>query len=258
MTGEPNLATDPSSRAGHAVQAQEPGLVVEDLRVRYGRVQVVHGVSFEAVPGRVTCLVGNNGAGKTTTIRGIFGLQASRAKTLRFGARNLADRSTHQIARCGIALVPEGRRVFANLTALENLRMGGVRQPGGSLGERMIEEVFRLFPELEERASTKAGFLSGGQQQMLAIGRAMMAQPKMLILDEPSMGLSPVLVGRIYDALVALRERGYTILLSEQNANLALELADYAYILETGRVVEHGDAAELAESPRVQAIYLGG
>ncbi|HLU70656.1 MAG TPA: ABC transporter ATP-binding protein [Nonomuraea sp.] len=252
---------DTNTRAGVRERAGErddsKGLVVEGLTVRYGRVEVVHGVSFRALPGQVTCLVGNNGAGKTTTIRGVFGLQPSGSKKVTFRGKSLAGLPTHVIARHGLALVPEGRRVFADLTVLENLRMGAVRRPGGWRDEKKLAEVFDLFPELRERTDSKAGLLSGGQQQMLAMGRAMMAQPEMLVLDEPSMGLSPVLVNRIYEALVALREQGYTILLSEQNANLALELADHAYVLETGRIVEEGAAADLARSSRVQAIYLG-
>ncbi|MGI5270419.1 ABC transporter ATP-binding protein [Nonomuraea sp. CA-218870] len=241
----------------HTADDRGEGLVVDGLTVRYGRVEVVHEVSFRARPGQVTCLVGNNGAGKTTTIRGILGLQPSRAGKVTFRGRSLAGLPTHAIARHGIALVPEGRRVFADLTVLENLRMGAVRRPGGWKDGAKLDEVFDLFPELRERITGRAGLLSGGQQQMLAMGRAMMAQPEMLVLDEPSMGLSPVLVNRIYEALVALRSQGYTILLSEQNANLALDLADHAYVLETGRIVEEGAAAELARSSRVQAIYLG-
>ncbi|MCR1784788.1 ABC transporter ATP-binding protein [Nocardioides carbamazepini] len=233
------------------------GLVVEGLAVRYGRVEVVHGVDFRALPGQVTCLVGNNGAGKTTTIRGVLGLQSSRARRVTFDGHNLSGMPPHAVARRGIALVPEGRRVFADLTVLENLRMGAVRRSGGWRDTTTLGEVYELFPELSERGESRAGLLSGGQQQMLAMGRAMMARPEMLVLDEPSMGLSPVLVNRIYEALVALRDQGFTILLSEQNANLALELADHAYILETGRVVEDGVAADLADSARVRAIYLG-
>lgn len=233
------------------------GLVVEDLTVRYGRVEVVHGVSFRAEPGKVTCLIGNNGAGKTTTIRGILGLQPSTSRQVTFRGTPLAGLPAHAVARHGIALVPEGRRVFADLTVLENLRMGAVRRPGGWRDDKRLGAVFELFPELRERVSGKAGLLSGGQQQMLAMGRALMAEPEMLVLDEPSMGLSPVLVNRIHEALVALREQGYTILLSEQNANLALDLADHAFVLETGRIVEEGAAADLARSSRVQAIYLG-
>jgi branched-chain amino acid transport system ATP-binding protein len=262
-TMDANTRAGDTHAAGVRKQAKGPdptqgeGLVVEGLTVRYGRVEVVHEVCFRALPGQVTCLVGNNGAGKTTTIRGILGLQPSRVERVTFRSRSLAGLPTHAIARHGIALVPEGRRVFADLTVLENLRMGAVRRPGGWRDEVKLGEVFDLFPELKDRTASKAGLLSGGQQQMLAMGRAMMAQPEMLILDEPSMGLSPVLVNRIYEALVALRAQGYTILLSEQNANLALELADHAYILETGRIVEEGVAADLARSSRVQAIYLG-
>ncbi|MFD2356665.1 ABC transporter ATP-binding protein [Nonomuraea ferruginea] len=200
---------------------------------------------------------GTTAPSKTTTIRGILGLQPSGSRKVTFRGESLAGLPTHAIARHGIALVPEGRRVFADLTVLENLRMGAVRRPGGWRDAEKLGEVFDLFPELRERTDSKAGLLSGGQQQMLAMGRAMMARPEMLVLGEPSMGLSPVLVNRIYEALVALRAQGYTILLSEQNANLALELADHAYVLETGRIVEEGAAADLARSSRVQAIYLG-
>ena len=234
------------------------GLVVENLTVRYGRVEVVHGVSFSAEPGRVTCLLGNNGAGKTTTIRGLLGLQPTRAGSVRINGQDVSRLRAHKVARTGVALVPEGRRVYGSLSVLDNLRMGAVLRRRSWRSRQDVDDVLGLFPELRDKLATPAGLLSGGQQQMLAISRGLMAKPGLLILDEPSMGLSPKLVTRIYDSLAALRSDGHTILLSEQNAHLALGLADHAYILETGRVIEQGGASELARSKRVQDIYLGG
>lgn len=256
MTARHRMSTQTTAPVASG-ESSPDALIVQDLKVRYGRVEVVHGVSFRAAPGQVTCLVGNNGAGKTTTIRGIFGLESATATEISFKGNSLKGIGTHRLARAGVALVPEGRRVYADLTILENLKMGAVSRPGGWRDEETLEEIFELFRELKDRRNAKAGLLSGGQQQMLAIGRAMMARPELLVMDEPSMGLSPVLVDRIFDAMVTLRSQGYTILLSEQNANLALELADHAYILETGHIVEEGAARELSGSARVQAIYLG-
>lgn len=232
-------------------------LEVDDLRVRYGRVEVVHGVSFTAAGGAVTCLLGTNGAGKTTTIRGLLGLQSPRSGRVVMRGVDMSRAPAHRIGRTGVALVPEGRRVYPSLSVRDNLRMGAVSRTRAWRSIPGTDAVLELFPELTPKLDDPAGVLSGGQQQMLAIGRALMAQPWLLVLDEPSMGLSPKLVGRIYDALAELRGRGHTILLSEQNARLALELADTAYVLETGRITESGPAAALAGSARVQDIYLG-
>jgi branched-chain amino acid transport system ATP-binding protein len=232
-------------------------LTVRDLRVGYGRIEVVHGVSFEAAHGRVTCLLGTNGAGKTTTIRGLLGLQTPRSGTVMVGGTDVSRHAAHQMAGLGVAYVPEGRRVFAGLSVRDNLRMGALARTRTWRSVTGLDQVLGTFPELTPRLDQVAGLLSGGQQQMLAIGRALMARPRLLVLDEPSMGLSPKLVSRIYESLSRLRDDGHTILLVEQNAKLALELADHAYVLETGRIAESGPAAELASSARVHDIYLG-
>jgi branched-chain amino acid transport system ATP-binding protein len=233
-------------------------LEATDLVVRYGRIEVVHGVSLAVAEGEVTCIIGANGAGKSTTLRALVGQHRAASGKVTFAGRPIQGLAAHDVARRGIVVVPEGRRVFASLSVLDNLRMGGVprgarwRTPDG------LDEVLELFPALSEFRDRQAGLLSGGQQQMLAMGRALMAQPRLMVLDEPSMGLAPVVVDRIFDALVALKKRGTTILLAEQNARLALRLADHAYVLETGHVVESGPAEELRGSPRVERIYLGG
>ncbi|WP_328855326.1 ABC transporter ATP-binding protein [Microbispora hainanensis] len=232
-------------------------LTIRDLRVAYGRIEVVHGVSFEAATGRVTCLLGANGAGKTTTIRGLLGLQADRSGVVKVGDTDVSRHEAHKMAGFGIAYVPEGRRVFARLSVRDNLRMGAATRPRSWRSDDELDRVLGTFPELADRLDAPAGLLSGGQQQMLAIGRALMARPTLLILDEPSMGLSPKLVTRIYQALARLRDEGHTILLVEQNAKLALDLADHAYVLETGRIAESGPAADLSSSTRVRDIYLG-
>jgi branched-chain amino acid transport system ATP-binding protein len=248
MTAAANTGTAPGAGAA---------LAVRDLRVAYGRIEVVHGVSFEATAGQVTCLLGTNGAGKTTTIRGLLGLQTPRSGTITVGGTDVSRLPAHRMARHGVAYVPEGRRVFPSLSVRDNLRMGAVTRTRNWRHVPGLDHVLDVFPELCPKLDDAAGLLSGGQQQMLALGRALMARPTLLVLDEPSMGLSPKLVTRIYEALSALRGEGHTILLVEQNANLALELADHAYVLETGRVAESGPAAALASSTRVHDVYLG-
>jgi branched-chain amino acid transport system ATP-binding protein len=233
-------------------------LEVRDLHVAYGRVEVVHGAALEVRGGAVTCLIGANGAGKSTTLRALSGLHRASSGTVTFSGNEIQKLEAHRVARHGIALVPEGRHVFASLSVIDNLRMGGVPRRASWRSPDGLDEVFELFPELVAHRDREAGLLSGGQQQMLAVGRALMAKPRLLVLDEPSMGLAPLLVDRIYDALFALKERGTTILIAEQNARLALRLADHAYVLETGNVVEGGPAADLRHSPRVEEIYLGG
>ena len=233
-------------------------LEMRDVTVAYGRLEVVHEISLEAREGAVTCLIGANGAGKTTTLKALVGLQRAVHGTITFAGDAIQRLASHVIARHGIALVPEGRRIFASLSVIDNLRIGAVprrsswRRPDG------IDEVFALFPELLPHRDREAGLLSGGQQQMLAIGRALMAKPRLIVLDEPSMGLAPLVVDRIYKALFELKERGTSVLLAEQNARLALRLADQAFVMETGRVVESGAAADLRHSKRVEEIYLGG
>lgn len=236
---------------------RDDDLTVEDLVVAYGPIQVVHGITLTARAGRVTALLGTNGAGKTTTIRSLVGLHEPRSGTIRYGGTELAGLPAYRIAEQDIALVPEGRRVFASLTVRDNLRMGASRHPSSWRSSTRLDQAYDLFPELYEHREAVAGVLSGGQQQMLAIGRALMSEPSLLVLDEPSMGLAPVLVDRVFDALQALKATGTTLLLAEQNAVLALDLSDQAYVLETGQIVGSGTAAELRSSPLVKEIYLG-
>ena len=233
-------------------------LKVTNLSARYGQLTVVHGTSFQVPDGAVTCLVGANGAGKSTTLRALVGQHRSFTGQVSFAGEDIQGLRAHQIARRRIALVPEGRRVFASLPTIQNLYMGGYAVRGGWKRSEDLDKVFSVFPELAAVRDRPAGLLSGGQQQMLAIGRALMSRPRLLILDEPSMGLAPLLVDRIFDALTELKQAGATILLAEQNARVALRLSDWAYILELGHVVEHGRAAELGASARMEEIYLGG
>jgi len=233
-------------------------LEVSDLTVSYGRIQVVHGITISVPEGGVVCVIGPNGAGKTTALRGIVGLQRPVTGSVRLAGRELVGLSTHRIARQGIALVPEGRRVFPSLSVLDNLRMGASpRRVRGWRNPEGIDEVLDLFPELSRLKGRLAGLLSGGEQQMLAIGRGLMSKPRLLVLDEPSMGLAPKIVTRIYEALAETRHLGTSILLAEQNTHLALELCDWVYVLETGCTVADGPADQMRDSPRVIDVYLG-
>ena len=236
------------------------GLLMEvcGLEAGYGRLKVVHAADFVVREGQVTCLIGANGAGKTTTLRSLVGLHRPSAGIVRFAGEEIQRLPAAKVARRGIGLVPEGRRVFASLSVIDNLRMGTVPRGGRWRRPDTLDDVFELFPVLSEMRNREAGLLSGGQQQMLAVGRALMSKPRLLVLDEPSMGLAPLMVDRIYETLFALKEGGTTVLLAEQNARLALRLADFAYVLETGNVVEGGPAEELRRSARVEQIYLGG
>jgi branched-chain amino acid transport system ATP-binding protein len=245
---EPTRADGPSGGAE---------LVVRDLRISYGRIEVVHGLALRAAPGRVTCLIGPNGAGKTTTIHGILAIVPPRAGEITLDGVPIAGLPTHRVVRLGVGVVPQGRRIFPTLTVLENLRMGAVTSPERWASREAVEEVFALFPVLAQLRRRLGGVLSGGEQQMLAMGRALIARPRLLLLDEPSMGLAPRMVERVYEALWRLRGRGMTIVLAEQNANAALALSDDAYVLESGRIDESGPSDELRRSTRVQEIYLG-
>jgi branched-chain amino acid transport system ATP-binding protein len=231
-------------------------LSLSGLEVFYGPIAAVRGVGLVVRSGEVVALLGSNGAGKTTTLLSVAGVLPTRAGEIRFDGRVITGRPVEQIARSGIALVPEGRHVFAGLTVLENLRMGAV-----SLARRAFEaerdSVFDLFPVLAERQRQLAGTLSGGEQQMLAIGRALMSRPRLLLLDEPSLGLAPRIVEQIFDLISLLRGRGATILLVEQNARMALEIADRGYVMAQGRIVTEGTSGELAASEEVARAYLG-
>ncbi len=232
-------------------------LSVRGLAVAYGPIAALHGIDLEVAEGEVVCLVGANGAGKTTTLRTLSGLVRPRAGSIRFAGRDIAGLAPHRIARLGLAQAPEGRQVFAEMSVADNLRLGGWRTSEAELRRRM-DEVLALFPRLAERLNQRAGLMSGGEQQMVAMGRALMAHPRLILLDEPSMGLSPVMVDLVFDLIARLKAEGRTILLVEQNARLALEIADRAYVLESGRIRLSGPAARVAEDPGVTAAYLGG
>jgi len=232
-------------------------LEVDDLHVSYGRIRALHGVSLAVPEGAVVALIGANGAGKSTLLRAISGILRPRRGAIRFGGKDLVGLPVHQIARRRLIHVPEGRGMLARMTVLENLRVGGFarRDRAGTSGE--LDRIFALFPVLRERREQPAGSLSGGEQQMLAIGRAMMAGPRLLMLDEPSLGLAPAVVESMYETFGRLHREGLTILLAEQSIELALEVSDFATVLQVGKSVLSGTAAALAEDPQVQKAYLG-
>lgn len=233
-------------------------LSVKDLNVFYGNIHALKGVSFEVKEGEIVCLIGANGAGKTSTLQSISGLIPKKSGVLRFLDSDITKTKAHEITKMGIAQVPEGRRVFTDLSVLDNLKLGSfaVKNPKES-DEEILKVIYERFPILEERKNQRAGTLSGGEQQMLAMGRAMMTRPKLILLDEPSMGLSPLFVEKIFDVIKTFKEIGVTVLLVEQNANLALQISDRAYVLETGKIVKSGSAKELLSDPSVKAAYLG-
>ena len=234
------------------------GLEIDGLEVAYGRTTALHGVSIAVAEGQVVCLIGANGAGKTTTMRAISGLVRPRAGRVRFAGTDITGQAAHRIAAAGLRQVPEGRQCFAELTVAENLALGAYLVPSRGEVARRQDGVLARFPRLRERLHQLAGSMSGGEQQMLAIGRALMGAPRLLLLDEPSMGLAPLFVEEIFAIIAALKAEGTTILLVEQNASAALDVADHAYVLETGRIVLSGPAAEVAADPAVAAAYLGG
>jgi len=232
-------------------------LEVKDLSVHYGAICALHGISFELNPGEIVTLIGANGAGKSTTLRTISGLVRPSGGTINFAGQELVKLPGHRIAGLGIAHVPEGRRPFANLTVRENLRLGAYLTNDRRQIDASLERSFRSFPRLKERLDQPAGTLSGGELQMLAMARGLMAQPKLLLLDEPSMGLSPLLVREIFSIIQEINREGTTVLLVEQNAFMALSIARRAYVLETGRVVLSGPAAQVRDDPKVKSAYLG-
>ncbi|WP_036256885.1 ABC transporter ATP-binding protein [Methylocapsa acidiphila] len=233
-------------------------LEVRGLELGYGRSTVVEGLDLSVPEGAIVCLIGANGAGKTTVLRGLSGLIRARRGAVLFERTDLANKPAHRIARAGIAHAPEGRQIFGEMTVSENLAMGAYLSPSKAETARRREGALARFPRLAERMRQRAGLLSGGEQQMLAIARALMADPKLLLLDEPSMGLAPLFVDEIFRAIAALKAEGRTILLVEQNAHAALELADYAYVLETGKVSIEGPGRELLARPEIADAYLGG
>ncbi|MFE0047754.1 ABC transporter ATP-binding protein [Streptomyces albireticuli] len=234
-----------------------PLLEVENLRVAYGKIEAVKGISFTVEAGQVVTLIGTNGAGKTTTLRTLSGLLKPLAGTVRFDGRPLTGVPAHKIVALGLAHSPEGRHIFPRLTIAENLQLGAFLRKDGAEIDRDIQHVYELFPILGERAKQASGTLSGGEQQMLAMGRALMSRPKLLMLDEPSMGLSPIMMQKIMQTITELRASGTTILLVEQNAQAALSLADHGHVMETGRIVLSGTGADLLHDESVRKAYLG-
>lgn len=232
-------------------------LEVKDLHVYYGGIHALNGVSFRVEEGEIVTLIGANGAGKSTCLKAISGLVQPRSGQITLYGRSLVGLPAHKIAEAGVVHVPEGRRVFANMTVLENLEMGAFARRDREGIERDLKEVFKRFPRLEERKYQLAGTLSGGEQQMLAIGRGLMARPKILLLDEPSMGLSPILVREIFEIIKSINAAGTTVLLVEQNAYMALQTAQRAYVLETGLLTMEGPCDKLLKDPKIRAAYLG-
>lgn len=232
-------------------------LEVKDLEVSYGVIQALKGISFEVNEGEIVTLIGANGAGKTTTMQSIIGLIPSRNGSVTYDGQDITKMPCHKIVHLGMSQVPEGRRIFQELTVYENLLMGAYSMKKGDTFKEDLEKVYKRFPRLAERSSQIAGTLSGGEQQMLAMGRALMSRPKLLMLDEPSMGLSPILVDEVFDIIKDINKDGTTILLVEQNAGKSLAISDRAYVLETGSIVLSGTGAELAASEEVKKAYLG-
>ena len=251
-----NTTTVPSTQAATAAAPSSALLEVRDLQVNYGGIQALQGVSFHVNAGEVVSLIGANGAGKSTTLRAISRIVKARGGSINYDGRDLLSMRPEEVVRAGIAHSPEGRRVLTRLSVEDNLELGAYIRKDNEVAAD-IEEQFRLFPRLQERRSQLSGTLSGGEQQMLAIARALMSRPKLLLLDEPSLGLAPIIVLEIFSIIDDLRARGVTILLIEQNANLALAHSDRAYVLETGKVLLSGPAAELREDERVKEAYLG-
>lgn len=232
-------------------------LEIQALHVYYGGIHALQGISLSVLEGKVVTLLGANGAGKTTTLRAIMGLVRPREGRITLDGLPLLGKKPYEIVRLGLSMAPEGRRIFPDLTVQENLLLGAYARTDGAGVARDLEFVFSLFPRLRERERQRGGTLSGGEQQMLSVARALMARPKLLLLDEPSLGLAPVLITEMYRAFARLKEEGRTILLVEQNARAALSLADYGYVLETGRIVLHGPNEELRASELVRKAYLG-
>ena len=232
-------------------------LEIDDIKTYYGNIQALKGVSLEVNEGECVTLIGSNGAGKSTTLRSISGLTPPRTGSIRFDGQEIGDKPPQEIVALGISQSPEGRKCFQRMTVRENLELGAyLRRDHAGIRED-LERVFELFPRLKEREKQKAGTMSGGEQQMLAIGRALMAEPRLLLLDEPGMGLAPILVERIYETIRQINEQGTTILLVEQNANSALDVSNRGYVLETGTVALTDESSKLKENPEVQKAYLG-
>jgi branched-chain amino acid transport system ATP-binding protein len=234
-----------------------PLLEIENMHSYYGHIHALQGISLTVEEGEVVTLIGSNGAGKTTTLRSIHGILPPREGKIVFAGEEIQGTPAHELISRGIAQSPEGRKIFFRMTVLENLEMGAYHRSDRSEIQQDMDRVFDLFPRLKERTKQEAGTMSGGEQQMLAIGRALMSHPRLLLLDEPSMGLAPVLVERIFETIREINQQGTTILLVEQNANVALEIATRGYVLETGKIVNSASAEKLREDPKVREAYLG-
>jgi len=246
------LSTQPSTST-----TSKPVLEIDDVHVYYGAIHALKGVSLDVNDGEIVTLIGANGAGKSTTLRAINGLNRPRQGNIRFQGREISGASPHSIVKSGIAQSPEGRRLFPRMSVTENLEMGAFQRSDKENFAGDMDRVFSLFPRLQERRSQKAGTLSGGEQQMCAIGRALMARPKLLLLDEPSMGLAPIFVERIFEIVVEINKQGTPVLLVEQNALMALDVAQRGYVMETGRIALQGLASELKSNDQVRRTYLG-
>ena len=240
-----------------AAEPRSRVLEIEDLHVYYGAIHALKGVSLHVGDGEIVTLIGANGAGKSTTLRAINGINKPRQGTIRFQGQDITGRAPHAIVKGGIAQSPEGRRLFPRMSITENLEMGAFQRTDRENFDEDMDRVFELFPRLRERRSQKAGTLSGGEQQMCAIGRALMARPKLLLLDEPSMGLAPIFVERIFEIVIEINRQGTPVLLVEQNALMALEVAERGYVMETGQIALEGPASELQTNERVRKTYLG-
>jgi branched-chain amino acid transport system ATP-binding protein len=247
-----NLA--PPAQRGNGAR---PMLVIDDLHVSYGAIAAVKGISLKVYPGEIVSLIGGNGAGKSTTMRSISGLLKSKKGSINFEGKEITGVKGNEVAKLGIAQSPEGRRIFPRMTVAENLELGAFMRKDKPGIAADMERVFDLFPRLKERIAQKAGTMSGGEQQMLAMGRALMSQPRLLLLDEPSMGLAPILVEMVFDTIKKVNAQGTTVLLVEQNALVALNIANYGYVLETGHISLEGPAKELAVNDEVRKAYLG-
>jgi branched-chain amino acid transport system ATP-binding protein len=234
-----------------------PLLELKDLQVAYGGIQAVKGIDLSVDEGELVCLIGANGAGKTTTLKGITGLQPIKSGKIHYAGEDITGKPAFQLVRKGLSMVPEGRGVFGALTIEENLAMGAYARDDRPAIKDDVERVFGLFPRLKERRKQTAGTLSGGEQQMLAMGRALMSRPKLLLLDEPSMGLAPLMVQKVFETVMAVSKEGVTILLIEQNAKLALEVSSRGYVMESGEITLQGKANQLLSDPKVRAAYLG-
>jgi branched-chain amino acid transport system ATP-binding protein len=253
----PNPAGQSAGSVTNGAGNGVPLLSVEDIHTFYGSIEALKGISLEVHEGEIVTLIGSNGAGKSTTLRSVSGIVPPRTGRIMFGGQEIQTLAGHEVAEIGIAHSPEGRRIFPRMTVLENLEMGAFTRSDQAAIREDIDRVYSLFPRLKERERQKGGTMSGGEQQMLAIGRALMARPRLLLLDEPSMGIAPILVERIYETIAEINQQGTTILLVEQNANFALGVSKRGYVLETGKVALSNDSAKLREDPEVQRAYLG-